>query len=81
MPNGRYALPAWPAQPTIFQEYRNGAKNGGKDLGQADMVIRNAEAQAEAHAEVIEALNSENPQTTLSQFELTTPVVRRLRRL
>ncbi len=38
----------------------------------------NAETQAEAHSEVVEALNSEKNQTTLSQFELTAPVVRRL---
>lgn len=41
----------------------------------------NAEAQAEAHAEVVEALNSKKNQTTLSEFELTAPVVRRLRGL
>ena len=41
----------------------------------------NAEAQTEEQAEVVEALNSGNHQTTLSQFELTAPVVRRLRGL
>ncbi len=38
----------------------------------------NTEAKAEAHAEIVEALNSEKNQTTLSQFQLTAPVVQKL---
>lgn len=41
----------------------------------------NAEAQAETHAEIVEALNSGKNQTTLFQFQLIAPVVRRLGRL
>ncbi len=41
----------------------------------------NTEAQAEAHAEIVEALNSEKNQTTLSQFQLTASVVQKLGRL
>ena len=35
----------------------------------------NTEAKAEGNAEIVEALNSEKNQTTLSQFQLTAPVV------
>ena len=38
----------------------------------------NTETQAKTHLEIVEVLNPKNDQTTLFQFQLTSPIVQRL---